>query len=66
MTEAISFNVPALLDLEDVKRLTKLGSNAAYAIMHAAGPIKFGRSLRVRPQDLADYLERLRGGEVSL
>jgi hypothetical protein len=56
----VVFDVPELLDLRDVKRITKVGDNQAYAIMHAAGPIKFGRSLRVRPQDLASYLDRQR------
>jgi hypothetical protein len=58
--------VPALLDIDDIKRLAKVETNQAYAIAHGAGPIKLGRSLRVRPQDLAAYLERLRAGEVSL
>jgi hypothetical protein len=66
VSEAISFDVPALLTIDDIKRIAKVGTNQAYAIAHAAGPIKFGRSLRVRPQDLAAYLERLRTGEVTL
>jgi hypothetical protein len=64
--ETVSFDVPALLQLEDVKRICGVGSNQAYVLMHAAGPIKFGRSIRVRPQDLAAYLERLRAGEAEL
>jgi hypothetical protein len=64
--ETVSFDVPALLQLEDVKRICGVGSNQAYLLMHGAGPIKLGRSIRVRPQDLSAYLERLRTGEVSL
>ena len=62
----VHFDVPALLDIEDIKRIAKVGTNQAYSIAHGAGPIKLGRSLRVRPQDLAAYLERLRASEVTL
>jgi hypothetical protein len=51
-----------LLTVIDVQRLIKCGQRQAYAVVHAAGPLKVGPSLRLRPQDLVAYQERLRRG----
>jgi hypothetical protein len=50
-----------LLDVADVARITRVGRNKAYEVMHSAGPIQLGRkSLRVRRRDLDRYLESQR------
>ena len=55
-----------LLTVSDVQRLTRCGKRQAYELMHAAGPLKVGRSLRLRPEDLVAYQERLRRGTDDL
>jgi hypothetical protein len=51
--------IPRLLTVADIMRLLQIGERQAYALSHAAGVVKLGRSLRVRPEDLDAYLERL-------
>lgn len=58
-TDVIALELPPLFDADDVVRICKVGKNAAYEIMHRAGAIKLGRGLRLRPQDLENYLAGL-------
>jgi hypothetical protein len=50
---------PQLLTFRDVMRICQTHRDRAFQIMHMAGAIRLGRQLRVRRQDLDDYLERL-------
>jgi hypothetical protein len=50
--------LPTLLTVTDIKRVLQVGERQAYEIAHAAGTVRLGRSLRVRPEDLTAYLER--------
>lgn len=50
--------MPRLLTVADVRRLLQVGSRQAYAICHAVGAVRLGRSIRVRPADLDAYLAR--------
>lgn len=57
----IEIPLPPLLTVADIKRICRCGERQAYEIAHLVGPVKLGRSLRVRPADLAVYLARLAG-----
>jgi hypothetical protein len=59
MTNIVDLAFPSLLTIKDVQRICQCGQRQAYEIAHAAGTVRLGRSLRVRPEDLAVYLERL-------
>lgn len=57
---------PLLLDAQDVARLCRVDRHQALLLMHAAGSVRLGRRVRVRPADLDAYLARLaRGLEVQ-
>lgn len=49
-----------LLTHRDVMQLLQVDRDRAYACMHEAGAVRIGRRLRLRPEDLKDYLQRLR------
>ena len=49
---------PSLLTVRDVMAVCQVHRDRAFEVMHAAGPIRLGRSLRVRQEDLDDYLAR--------
>jgi Mn-dependent DtxR family transcriptional regulator len=51
--------LPPLLTIKDIMRLLQVGERQAYEIAHSAGTVRLGRSLRVRPEDLSAYLQRL-------
>jgi hypothetical protein len=55
----INLSLPPLLTVKDIMGLLQIGERQAYDIAHAAGTVRLGRSLRVRPQDLDAYLQRL-------
>jgi hypothetical protein len=54
----IRLALPTLLTITDIRRALQVGERQAYEIAHAAGTVRLGRSLRVRPEDLTAYLER--------
>ena len=43
----------------EAQRQLQVGERQAYEIAHAAGTVRLGRSLRVRPEDLSAYLQRV-------
>lgn len=49
---------PRLLDTERVMQMCSCGRHAARALILSAGPVRLGRSLRVRIEDLDRELER--------
>jgi hypothetical protein len=55
----IAIALPRLLTVADIQTLLQVGERQAYEIAHAAGTVRLGRSLRVRPEDLTAYLERV-------
>jgi hypothetical protein len=55
----IDIAFPSLLTVADIMRVCQCGQRQAYEIAHAAGTVRLGRSLRVRPEDLSAYLERV-------
>jgi hypothetical protein len=55
----IPIPLPQLLTVADIQRLLQIGERQAYEVAHAAGTVRLGRSLRVRPEDLSGYLERV-------
>ncbi len=55
----IDLAFPRLLTVADIMRICQCGQRQAYALAHEAGTVRLGRSLRVRPDDLAAYLERV-------
>ena len=55
----VDLAVPPLLTIKDIMRLLQVGERQAYEIAHAAGTVRLGRSLRVRPEDLSAYLQRV-------
>jgi hypothetical protein len=55
----IPFQLPQLLTVADIQRLLQIGERHAFAVAHAAGTVRLGRSLRVRPEDLSAYLETI-------
>jgi hypothetical protein len=55
----VDLALPPLLTIKDVMRLLQVGERQAYEIAHAAGTVRLGRSLRVRPEDLSAYLQRV-------
>jgi hypothetical protein len=58
-TSIVELAFPALLTIKDIQRVCQCGQRQAYEIAHAAGTVRLGRSLRVRPEDLSAYLERV-------
>jgi len=59
MLNIVDLALPALLTVADIQRICRCGERQAYEIAHAAGTVRLGRSLRVRPEDLATYLGRV-------
>ena len=55
----VDLALPPLLTIKDVMHLLQVGERQAYEIAHAAGTVRLGRSLRVRPEDLRAYLQRV-------
>ncbi len=55
----IDLAFPALLTIKDIQRRLQCGERMAYQVAHEAGTVRLGRSLRVRPEDLAAHLERV-------
>jgi hypothetical protein len=55
----VDLALPPLLTIKDIMRLLQVGERQAYEIAHAAGTVRLGRSLRVRPKDLSAYLQRV-------
>jgi Helix-turn-helix domain len=55
----VDLALPPLLTIKDIMRLLQVGERQAYEIAHAAGTVRLGRSLRVRPEDLSAYLQRV-------
>jgi hypothetical protein len=51
---------PMLLDAKQVAASCGVDRHEALRLMHAAGAVILGRRVRVRPQDLDDYLSRIR------
>jgi hypothetical protein len=56
---ALDVALPCLLTIKDIRRMLQVGERQAYEVAHAAGTVRLGRSLRVRPVDLSAYLERV-------
>lgn len=52
---------PRLLGVEEVRRTCGLGRDLALQLMHEVGPVRIGRRLLVRPEDLDAHLAQLRG-----
>ena len=52
---------PRLIGVEEVRRTCGVGRDHALQLMHAAGPVRIGRRLLVRPDDLDAHLAQLRG-----
>jgi hypothetical protein len=48
-----------LLTCADVQELAQVGRHAALRLIHSAGAVRIGGSLRCRRQDLEELLERL-------
>jgi hypothetical protein len=59
MENVIDLAFPRRLTVADIQRICQCGARQAYEIAHAAGTVRFGRSIRVRPEDLASHLERV-------
>ena len=57
--DPIHVHLPPLLTVRDIRRICCIGERQAYELAHAVGPIKLGRSLRVRAEDLSAYLREL-------
>jgi hypothetical protein len=57
--DLIHIQLPALLTVRDIQRICRCGERQAYELAHRVGPIKLGRSLRVRSEDLNAYLREL-------
>ncbi len=55
----VELALPPLLTIKDIMRLLQVGERQAYEVAHAAGTVRLGRSLRVRPEDLSAYLQRV-------
>jgi hypothetical protein len=55
----IDLAFPSLLTIKDIQRRLQCGERMAYQVAHEAGTVRLGRSLRVRPEDLAAHLERV-------
>jgi hypothetical protein len=55
----VDLALPPLLTIRDIMRLLQVGERQAYEIAHAAGTVRLGRSLRVRPEDLSAHLQRV-------
>jgi hypothetical protein len=55
----VDLALPPLLTIRDIMRLLQVGERQAYEIAHAAGTVRLGRSLRVRPEDLSAFLQRV-------
>lgn len=55
----VDLALPPLLTIKDIMRQLQVGERQAYEIAHAAGTVRLGRSLRVRPEDLSAYLQRV-------
>jgi len=53
-------NINRLLKAEDVAELLNISRSFAYLLMHTGQipTVRLGRACRVRPQDLADYIEK--------
>lgn len=51
---------PRLLGVEDVRRTCGVGRDLALQLMHEVGPVRIGRRLLVRPEDLDAHLSGLR------
>jgi hypothetical protein len=55
----VDLTLPPLLTIKDIMHLLQVGERQAYEVAHAAGTVRLGRSLRVRPGDLSAYLQRI-------
>ena len=55
----VQLHLPQLLTVADIRRLLQVGERQAYEIAHAAGAVRLGRSIRVRPADLDYYLDTM-------
>jgi len=58
---SIAVVAPRLLKVGDVAQRCQCGRNTAYELVHRAGAIRFGRSLRVRAADLERLLDGMAG-----
>jgi hypothetical protein len=63
--DPIYVQLPPLLTVRDIRRICRIGERQAYELAHAVGPIKLGRSLRVRTEDLNTYLRELTGRSAA-
>ncbi|MGA7911230.1 MAG: hypothetical protein WCC30_06750 [Candidatus Dormiibacterota bacterium] len=54
-----------LLTVADVMRRCQIGKLAALELIHSAGPVRLGRSLRVRPADLDAEFSRRRVRQLN-
>jgi hypothetical protein len=63
--DLIHVQLPPLLTVQDIRHICRIGERQAYELAHAVGPIKLGRSLRVRTEDLTAYLQGLTGRSAA-
>jgi hypothetical protein len=57
--ESQTWHPPLLLSVKDVKRKCDCGKQRALELIHAAGMIRLGRRVYVRPSTLDEYLAGL-------
>lgn len=60
MSQPLPLDAPELWTVDDVAHRLQVGLDRAYALMHQAGAIRLGRSLRVLPEDVRELLRQAR------
>lgn len=63
---ALTWKQPLLFDARDVAKKCRCNRHRALELMHEAGAVRLGRSVRVRPADLDALLARMaKGGGIN-
>jgi excisionase family DNA binding protein len=57
---SVGFDLPPFMTARDIERTLGVSRGTSYEILHAAGPIRIGRLVRLQRADFLAWLEQQR------